>query len=76
MSNEHDQFPVPKTPEQVKAELLANGITISEWARIHDYTPREVSLVLNGQVKGRYGRGHQIAVALGLKVSPSQQAAA
>lgn len=65
----------PKTPEQVKTEFLAAGITISEWARAHDWTPREVSLVLNGQVKGRYGRGHDIAVALGIKASPKQHAA-
>lgn len=66
----------PKTPEQVKAEFLAAGITISAWARARNWTPREVSLVLNGQVKGRYGRGHDIAVALGIKTEPSHQAAA
>ncbi len=64
-----------KTPEQVKADFLANGVTISQWARDHHFTPREVSLVLNGQIKGRHGKGHAIAVALGLKSSPNQQAA-
>lgn len=64
-----------KTPEQVKAEFLASGITISQWARTHNYTPRDVSLVLNGQIKGRYGRGHDIAVALGIKPSAEQQSA-
>lgn len=67
-----------KTPEQVKADFLASGITISGWARDRNYKPREVSLVLNGQVKGHYGRGHEIAVALGLKANPNaetQQAA-
>jgi gp16 family phage-associated protein len=59
-----------KTPEQIKADFLARGITISQWARNHGYTPREASLVLNGQIKGRYGKGHEIAVALGLKPSP------
>ena len=62
-----------KTPAQVKAEFLANGITISQWARDHNYTPRDVSLVLNGQIKGRYGKGHDIAVKLGIKLT--QQAA-
>lgn len=56
-----------KTPDQIKAEFLAAGITVSGWARDRGYKPREVSLVLNGQVKGRYGKGHEIAVALGLK---------
>ena len=61
-----------KTPEQVKADFLANGVTISQWARDHKFTPRDVSLVLNGQIKGRYGKGHEIAVQLGLK-APHQQ---
>lgn len=63
-----------KTPEQIKAEFDAKGITISKWARDRGYTPRQVSLVLNGQVKGRYGMAHEIAVKLGLK--PADQAAA
>jgi len=67
----HEQI---KTPDQVKAEFEANGITISQWAREHNWTPREVSLVLNGQVKGRYGKGHDIAVALGLKLTPASPA--
>lgn len=62
-----------KTPEQVKADFTAKGITISQWARDHNYTPREVSLVLNGQVKGNYGKGHDIAVALGLKPAPDPE---
>lgn len=64
-----------KTSEQIKEEFLKNGLTISEWARQHDYKPRDVSLVLNGQIKARYGRGHEIAVKLGLKANPQQQAA-
>jgi gp16 family phage-associated protein len=56
-----------KTPEQVKADFLAAGITISQWARDHGYKPRDVSLVLNGQIKGRFGKGHEIAKKLGLK---------
>lgn len=63
-----------KTPEQVKADFLASGITISQWARSKGYKPREVSLVLNGQVKGRYGKGHEIAVALGIKRDIQQAA--
>lgn len=64
-----------KTPEQIKKDFLANGTTISGWARKNGYTPRQVSLVLNGQIKGNYGRGHDIAVALGLKLSDQQIAA-
>ena len=63
-----------KTPDHVKADFLAKGITVSSWARKHNWTPRQVSLVLNGQIKGHYGKGHDIAVALGLKTEPQQAA--
>lgn len=68
-------MPKTKTPEQVKADLVAQGLTLSQWARSRNYTPREVCMVLNGQVKGRYGKAHEIAVALGIKASPQQSAA-
>jgi|GEM_PF-679584 len=58
--------------ERIKGNFQASGITISQWARDHNYTPRDVSLVLNSQIKGRYGKGHDIAVALGLKPSIQQ----
>lgn len=67
-----------KTPDQIKAEFAGLGITISGWARDHDFTPRDVILVLNGVLKGRYGKAHRIAVALGMKADPrnaNQQAA-
>jgi gp16 family phage-associated protein len=65
-----------KTPDQVKKEFLDAGITISQWARDHGYTPRQVSLVLNGQIKGRYGTSHEIAKKLGLKTVRSNTAQA
>jgi gp16 family phage-associated protein len=55
------------TAEQVKAKFLKEGMTFSEWARARGYTPQSVYLVLNGQVKATRGKGHAIAVALGLK---------
>lgn len=75
MATQTQNIPNSKTPDEVKADFLARGLTISGWARSNGYKPREVSLVLNGQVKGRYGKGHDIAVALGLKPSPNQAAA-
>ena len=55
------------TPEQVKAKFKNKGKTIKEWAESHGYTAHEVYLVLNGQNKARWGKGHEIAVKLGLK---------
>lgn len=58
------------TPEQVKADFRAKGQTITEWARQHNYDRHYVYFVLNGQCKARRGKGHEIAVKLGLKPAP------
>ncbi|EEI9451724.1 DNA-binding protein [Salmonella enterica subsp. enterica serovar Javiana] len=55
------------TAEQVKRLLRQQGKTITEWANEHGYTRNDVYRVLNGQVKANYGKGHEIAVKLGLK---------
>lgn len=55
------------TAEQVKSLLRQQGKTITEWANEHGYTRNDVYRVLNGQVKANYGKGHEIAVKLGLK---------
>lgn len=55
------------SPEEFKQNLLTKGQTVSQWARDHGYTPRQASTVLNGQIKARYGRGHEIAVKMGIK---------
>lgn len=64
-----------KTPDQIKAEFRAKGMTTSQWARDHGYSPRDVILVINGISKARYGKGHEIAVQLGLKPGANQHAA-
>lgn len=55
------------TPEQVKAKFQREGKTFTEWARENGYRLNHVYLVLNGGVKAKYGKGHEIAVKLGLK---------
>ena len=55
------------TPEQVKAKFQREGKTVSSWARENGYRLNHVYLVLNGACKAKYGKGHEIAVALGLK---------
>ena len=57
------------TPEQVKAKLQREGKTIQNWAKENGFRPNHVSLVLNGSCKAKYGKGHEIAVKLGLKPS-------
>jgi gp16 family phage-associated protein len=59
------------TPEQVKQQFRAAGITFTTWAREHGYQRYEVYRVLNGVSKAHYGRAHDIAVKLRLKVQES-----
>jgi gp16 family phage-associated protein len=55
------------TADQVKAKFKREGRTITQWAKERGYKRHTVYLVLNGQMKGLYGKGHEIAVALGMK---------
>lgn len=55
------------TPEQLKKKFADEGKTFTDWAKEHDYTRNEVYKVVNGFSKAKRGKGHEIAVALGLK---------
>lgn len=57
----------PLTPEQLKAKFEREGKTFSGWAEERGYTRQDVYRVVNGMVKAKRGKGHQIAVELGLK---------
>lgn len=64
------------SPEQIKQRLRMQGVTVTQWAATHGYTRNEVYRVLNGQSKAHYGKAHDIAVALGMKlvdVQPTTQ---
>ena len=56
-----------KSVDQVKAEFNYKGITMSQWAREHNYPYYIVQHVLSGQSKFTHGKAHEIAVLLGLK---------
>ncbi len=55
------------TPEEVKAKFQREGKTFTEWAQEHGYRRTDVYRVLNGLSKAQRGKGHEIAVKLGLK---------
>ncbi|KAF7600162.1 MAG: DNA-binding protein [Candidatus Dactylopiibacterium carminicum] len=55
------------TPEQVKKRFEREGKTFTGWARENGFDPRTVIAVVNGVNKERYGRAHEVAVALGIK---------
>lgn len=58
-----------KSAQQVKSELISQGITIKQWAEMNGYNPRFVYVVLDGKIKGTRGKSHEIAVKLGLKAA-------
>lgn len=63
----------PLTKEQIKENLRNQGKTLAQFAKENGFDVHDVYRVIGGSRKGHYGKGHQIAVALGLKV-PHQTA--
>lgn len=62
------------TPEKLKAKFLREGKTFKAFAEQHGYPYCEVVRVVNGINKARRGRGHAIAVHLGLKEATTETA--
>ncbi|MBS1186698.1 MAG: DNA-binding protein [Burkholderiaceae bacterium] len=56
-----------RTPDDVRAEFLRKGISITSWAISHGFTPNLVFEVLAERKKCLRGQSHKIAVLLGLK---------
>ncbi|GHU04253.1 DNA-binding protein [Alphaproteobacteria bacterium] len=67
-------YPTPKntpyTAEQVKKFFRDRGITLTEWAKSNGYPRHLVYSLISGANKATYGKSHEIAVRLGLKLSP------
>ena len=61
------------TLEQLRANFAKEGKTLAQWARENGYKPRDVYLVTGGLNKAKYGKGHEIAVKLGLKEKVSEE---
>lgn len=55
------------TPQQVKRRFREQGKTFRQFAQENGFDEVQVYRVMNGTIKGVRGRGHEIAVALGLK---------
>lgn len=66
-----------KTVEEFLADLEANGDTVVAWAKRHKFPAWAVYRLTSGVEKGKRGRAHTIAVAMGIKADPNanQQAA-
>lgn len=66
----------PRTPQQAKAWLRAQGQSARDFARAHGFDEQTVYELLNGRQSGHRGKAHRVAVALGLKPAESEPAAA
>jgi len=58
------------------ADLKARGETLSDFCRKRGLDIDAAYMVAKGRTKGRFGKAHQIYVAMGLKPGASQQARA
>lgn len=60
----------PLTPEQVRAEFAAYGVTITDFCAEHKLSRMSVVDLLRGHGQGLRGDSHRAAVILGLKPDP------
>lgn len=70
-----------RTPDDVRADLERQGVSITQWAIANKFSPSLVYEVLAGRKKCIRGQSHNIAVKLGLKdgeicINPAQALAA
>ena len=61
------QTAAERTPEEARAWLDYQGITVAQWARAHGMHDSLVREVLAGRKKCLRGMSHNIAVLLGMK---------
>lgn len=55
------------TEAQVRAEFVASGTTVADWARARGFSASLTRMVLAGKRKCLRGQSHEIVVALRLK---------
>jgi gp16 family phage-associated protein len=67
---------IPLTPDQVRERFRARGTTLASWAKENGYPREDVYRVISGRYKAHYGRAHEIAVKLGLKIPDAEPSTA
>jgi len=58
------------TADDVRAQMQAHGVTITEWAEQRGFSRATTYAVLAGRVKGLRGEAYRIARALGIVEPP------
>lgn len=56
-----------KSIKQVRDGFSGSGVSISEWARLNNFSPDLVDRILNNNKVPQRGESHKIAVKLGIK---------
>ena len=64
---------MPRKPEEIRAELARNGLSLADWARSHGFSEALTYRVMRGH-PATLGQSHRIAVALGLKEGGTAEA--
>ncbi len=62
-------MPTPRTPEQLKQHLRDRNITLVQYAKTCGVEYHDAVRLVNGMLKGRYGKSADSAKKLGLKVA-------
>lgn len=63
----NDEATVVRTRDEVLRLFELQGVSVSDWAKAHNFRRENVYSVLAGRTRGRRGEAHRISVALGLK---------
>jgi gp16 family phage-associated protein len=64
-----------RTAKEARSWFDENGISIAEWCRKNGVERHTVIDLLHERLKGRRGKAHKAAVALGMKRAPAKVAA-
>ena len=64
---------MPRKPEEIRAELARNGLSLAAWARSNGFSEALTYRVMRGQ-PAKLGQSHRIAIALGLKEGGTSEA--
>lgn len=60
-------YPTEQACKEAHDRLARQGLSVKEWAELHQFHPSTVYAVLNGQKKCLRGEAHRAAVLLGIK---------
>lgn len=63
------EFPAPRvmTVKELREHLSATKTSLTDYAKDCGVDYHRAVCLMNGMLKGRYGKGHEAAVLLGLK---------